>query len=94
MGFTTATKVSDSGRVASYMTKYITKDLISYSKGKKKYWASKNLTKPCITDYHLENEDIQDFLFRNMDITTYTKTIDNPLSHTKIQIVEIDENMV
>lgn len=94
MGFTTATKVTDSGRVASYMTKYITKDLISYSKGKKKYWASKNLTKPCITDYHLENEDIQDFLFRNMDIITYTKTIDNPLSHTKIQIVEIDENMV
>lgn len=94
MGFTTATKVTDSGRVASYMTKYITKDLISYSKGKKKYWASKNCKKPNITDYHLENEDIQDFLFRNMDIITYTKHIDNPLSHTKIQIVEIDENML
>ncbi len=94
IGFTTATKVTDSGRVASYMTKYITKDLMSYSKGKKKYWASRNLTKPCITDYHITSEEIEDFLLRNLDITTYTKTIDNPLSHTKIRILEIDENMV
>lgn len=94
MGFTTATKVTDSGRVASYMTKYITKDLISYSKGKKKYWASKNLNKPCITDYHITSEEIEDFLVRNLDITTYVKTIDNPLSHMKIKIVELDENMV
>ena len=94
MGFTTATKVADSGRVASYMTKYITKDLMSYSKGKKKYWASRNLNKPSITDYHIENEDIEDFIKRNLDITTYVKTINNPLSHTKIRILEIDENMV
>ena len=94
MGFTTATKVTDSGRVASYMTKYITKELMSYSKGKKKYWASRNCNKPCITDYHVESADIEDFLMRNLDITTYAKTIDNPLSHTKIRILEIDENMV
>ena len=93
MGFTTATKVTDSGRVASYMTKYITKDLMSYSKGKKKYWASRNLIKPNITDYHIENDDIEDFLIRNNDLITYTKTIDNPMSHTKIRIVEIDENL-
>ena len=94
MGFTTATKVADSGRVASYMTKYITKDLMSYAKGKKKYWASRNLVKPCITDYHIEIDDIEDFIRRNLDITTYAKTICVPLSHTKIRILEIDENML
>ena len=94
MGFTTATKVTDSGRVASYMTKYITKDLMSYSKGKKKYWASRNLIKPNITEYHISTEDIEYFLQEHMEFITYTKTINNPLSNTKIKIVEIDENMV
>ena len=94
MGFTTATKVTDSGRVASYLTKYITKDLMSYSKGKKKYWASRNLNQPNITEYCIKSEDIEEFIARNMDITTYVKTIDVPMSHTKIRILEIDENMV
>ena len=93
MGFTTATKVTDSGRVASYLTKYITKDLMSYSKGKKKYWASRNLKKPNICEYHIESEQIEQFLADNNDFITYTKTIDNPMSHTKIRIVEINENL-
>lgn len=94
MGFTTATKVTDSGRVASYMTKYITKDLMSYSKGKKKYWASRNLSKPNIKEYHIQNDEIEEFLIRNNEFITYEKTIDNPLSHTKIRILELDEKMV
>lgn len=94
MGFTTATKVTDSGRVASYITKYITKDLMVYSKGKKKYWASRNLLKPDVTEYHISTDDIEDFVLRNNDLITYAKTIDNPLGHTKIRILEIDENMV
>ena len=93
MGFTTATKVTDSGRVTSYLTKYITKDLMSYSKGKKKYWASRNLKKPNICEYHIESEQIEQFLADNNDFITYTKTIDNPMSHTKIRIVEINENL-
>ena len=93
MGFTTATQVTDSGRVASYMTKYITKDLCSYSKGKKKYWSSRNLLKPNITDYHITDEEIKDFMCRNTDLITFAKTIDNPLGNTKIQILEIDENI-
>lgn len=93
MGFTTATKVTDSGRVASYLTKYITKDLMSYSKGKKKYWASRNLNKPNITEYHIETDHIDDFLIRYNDFITYEKTIDCPMIHTKIRIVEINENL-
>ena len=44
--------------------------------------------------HHIPDEEIQDFIMRNLDISTYTKTIDNPLSHTKIRILEIDENML
>lgn len=92
MGFTTATQVTHSGRVASYITKYITKELMTYSKGKKKYWASRNLNKPDICEYHIDYDDIQQFLVDNTDFITYEKTIDNPMNSTKIRIVEIDEN--
>ncbi|MDF2943578.1 MAG: hypothetical protein K0S01_2436 [Herbinix sp.] len=41
-GFTTATKVVDTQRVSMYIAKYVTKDLTSTIKGKRRYWQSKN----------------------------------------------------
>lgn len=45
-GYTTATVVSDPLAVSNYISKYITKDMVSVSKGKKRYWASRNLSGP------------------------------------------------
>lgn len=42
-GFTTATTVIDSNAVSKYVTKYITKELCDITKGKKRYWCSRNL---------------------------------------------------
>ena len=92
-GYFTCTKINNIQACSKYITKYITKDLCSYSRGKKKYWPSRNLIKPNVTDYHITEEEIKDFIFRNTDFITFTKTIDNPLSHTKIQILELDENL-
>lgn len=50
-GWSTATRVSDNEAVISYILKYITKELIRDTKGKRHYWASKNLEKPKRT-YH------------------------------------------
>ena len=50
LGFTTATKVINSGASARYLSKYITKDLSMHIKNKKKYWASRNLNKPIINE--------------------------------------------
>lgn len=44
-GFTTATAITDQARAASYLTKYLTKS-IQVPRGKKGYWASRNLLKP------------------------------------------------
>lgn len=42
IGFTTATKIKDNGRVTSYIGKYITKDLMNNLKYKRRYYASEN----------------------------------------------------
>lgn len=52
LGFSTATRVEDSGRASSYLSKYITKDLADSTFGKKRYWASRNLDLP--QEYILE----------------------------------------
>ncbi len=45
-GFTTATKIESTEKVSNYITKYITKELITMSKGQHRYLYSKNLAKP------------------------------------------------
>ena len=45
-GFTTATKVSDTGKACGYLVKYVTKELIEQTAGKKRYWASRNCSRP------------------------------------------------
>ena len=45
-GFTTATKIESTEKVSNYITKYITKELITMSKGQRRYLYSKNLAKP------------------------------------------------
>lgn len=44
-GFTTASKIVDRACAATYLTKYLTKE-ISVPKGRKRYWASRGLNKP------------------------------------------------
>lgn len=44
-GFTNFTRIRDKARTANYCRKYITKELMQ-EKGKRRYWASKNLSKP------------------------------------------------
>lgn len=51
LGFTTATRVSDSRKAAGYLTKYITKSLTSQTAGKKRYWASRNCARPAEETY-------------------------------------------
>lgn len=50
LGFSTATKVSSTEKVSKYISKYITKDVCLSTKGKKRYWHSKNLYKAEIQD--------------------------------------------
>lgn len=46
LGFSTATRVTDTYKVSNYVTKYITKDLCSVASGKQRYFVSKTIPKP------------------------------------------------
>ncbi len=54
LGFSTATRIQDNGRVTKYISKYISKELCAASKGRKRYWASRNLDKAAVNDYVLD----------------------------------------
>lgn len=48
-GFSTAICVYESGaKLAGYLSKYISKDLAKHTKGRKRYWCSRNLALPAV----------------------------------------------
>lgn len=50
LGFSTATRITDRKRTASYICKYITKELCADTMGRKRYWISRNLAKPIVIE--------------------------------------------
>lgn len=60
-GFTTATRIEDTARASSYLSKYITKDLSEHIPGMKRYWASRNLDLPMEYIMRIPDGKITDF---------------------------------
>lgn len=54
-GFTTATRIKDTRKTITYITKYITKDLCCMTSHKRRYFPSKNLDLPDVTYSLLDN---------------------------------------
>lgn len=73
-GFTTATKVQDTNKVSSYICKYITKELETVLKGKRRYIASRNCDRPQIIEYNLTDDEIKDMLDSVTPDVTHMKT--------------------
>ena len=53
LGFTEAIQLDGSFAVVSYICKYITKKLCEQTKGKKRYWFSRNCDLPIVEEYEL-----------------------------------------
>ena len=66
-GFSTATKVRDKYKVASYITKYITKDLCKRTFGKKRYYRSRNIPEPIEKGFIVEPQDFDSFMTEMVD---------------------------
>lgn len=91
MGFTTATKVEDTHRVASYICKYITKQLELHIKGKRRYLASNNCNRPVVRDYNMTPEEKTDLLDCISERITYMKQQDVPESGQSIKYIELKD---
>lgn len=79
-GWTTATKIDDFRRASSYLCKYITKDLCAVTRGKKRYWSSRNVELPEVIEYMIEDsEDNRLMLF--LEQSTYIKKIETPFTN-------------
>lgn len=72
-GHTTVMKIEDPKRVATYIAKYLTKD-IQVPKGRKCYWASQDLAKPEISYLEEIMEDVE-FKWAYYDDARFKKEI-------------------
>lgn len=75
-GYSTVSKVEDSKKASSYITKYITKDLYKLSGGVKRvkrFWNSKNLDKPDESTLQLLPEEFKE-LIQSLDDQCFHKS--------------------
>ena len=73
LGWMTATKIEDKQKVISYITKYITKDMMAGLVGKKRYWVSKNLLLPTEETAYLSPVDCFVLTTELLDECSYHK---------------------
>lgn len=62
LGFSTATKVTDTYKVSNYITKYITKDLCAIAPGKQRYFVSKSIPKPKTFTALIDPDEVDSFI--------------------------------
>ena len=62
LGFSTATKVTDTYKVSNYITKYITKDLCAITSGKQRYFVSKSIPKPKTFTALIDPDELDSFI--------------------------------
>lgn len=62
LGFSTATKVTDTYKVSNYITKYITKDLCAVTPGKQRYFVSNSIPKPKTFTALIDPDEVDSFI--------------------------------
>lgn len=88
-GWNTATEVEHSGKVANYISKYITKDSDGLLKGKKRYWCSHNTTRPedCAVEYYVN--DHMEFVTHLSENIKYLKKSHIPQCNYDVWYIEV-----
>lgn len=89
LGFTTATKVEDTHRAAAYVTKYITKELETAIRGKRRFLASRSCRRAKIYEYNMTPEEKNDILFQISDDITHMNTQLVGAAHQQISYIEL-----
>lgn len=92
LGWSTATKITDVNKASNYLTKYITKEMCDLTKGKKRYWNSRNVQLPEIEDFMIEGKvDMMDYLKQN---ALYIKKVSGYMDVTYMEVPKGDTNFL
>lgn len=90
-GFSTATKVTDTKRVASYITKYITKELCRETDGKHRYLNSTNCDRARVIEYEMTKDEFEQAMDSLSDNIGHMKTVKIPYAKNKVEYIEIND---
>lgn len=74
-GYSDIQEVEDSKKTANYICKYITKELVVATKNKKRYWTSRNLNKPVVTEMLLDSQNKEQIKTLLNDRIIYQKQV-------------------
>ncbi len=95
-GYSDIQKVENSKKTANYICKYITKELVVATKGKKRYWASRNLNKPIVSEMLLEPQHKEQIKELVKDKIIYQKKVEIDVGtfHNEIEYIDIKNNKI
>lgn len=91
-GFSTATKVKDSSRASSYITKYITKDLSHVLRNQHRYFASQNMDKPLERVYNIDYDELSRIYNKYLNRISYVSNVKIPCASQEICYMEFNKN--
>ena len=91
-GFSTATAVVSSCKSASYICKYITKDLIQGIGKRRRFYPSNNLDLPEESEHLFDMDSLETLIESFGDCLDYTKTQDIPEAHQRIRYFTVMQN--
>ena len=95
-GYSTAIKITDNSehKIATYITKYITKELMQSSSKAHRYYASRNLKPSTVTTYNMTDKEkddfIQNYLINNNKKIVY-ETKSNKFNEVHFLELDIDQ---
>lgn len=91
-GFSTATFVDNQEAVCKYLTKYITKDLCEVTKGRKRYWVSRNCQLPPEETFVLDFSEQSQLYYELLEENPVVKIVEceSGLDKRMITYIETD----
>lgn len=91
-GYSTATAVVSSCKSASYICKYITKDLIQGIGKRRRFYPSNNLDLPEESEHFFDMDSLDALIESFGDCLDYTKTQEIPEAHQRIRYFTVMQN--
>lgn len=89
-GFSWCSRVEDNARFSTYITKYITKDLLCVTANKKRYWCSRNLNKPVET-FFLCSDSEREMLINSIGEVSHVSSFDCPVNDNVLNVYYVNK---